>query len=289
MSVYNGATHLEGSINSVLNQTYKNFEFIIFNDGSTDNSLEIINSFAIKDDRIVVYTTKNLGLTKCLIKAIKFSKYDFIARIDADDEMKPERLQKQLEFISRKKDIGLVFSGVELIDNYGQFLKKVNYKFYSSLLIKKRLLFSNIIIHGSTLFRKSVYNQVGGYCEFFKYSQDYDLWLRISEFSKIKCLNESLYILKIHDNSISVKKEKLQLEYASLGLYRYIRKIDCKELYDIDNSYNNDLKFNAIKFRFAIIRSNMKLAREILYSLPFYYKIYYYLLIPIIFFKKFLK
>ena len=58
MSVYNGATHLEGSINSVLNQTYKNFEFIIFNDGSTDNSLEIINSFAIKDDRIVVYTTK---------------------------------------------------------------------------------------------------------------------------------------------------------------------------------------------------------------------------------------
>ena len=105
MSVYNGETYLAESIESILRQTYKNFEFIIINDGSTDSSAEIIDTFAASDDRIVVIHQTNSGLTRSLNAGIKNARGEYIARQDADDESFPHRFTRQMEYL--KRDITL--------------------------------------------------------------------------------------------------------------------------------------------------------------------------------------
>ena len=102
MSVYNSEKWLSYSIESIIEQTYTNFEFIIINDGSTDNSKVILNEYSDRDKRILVIHQKNIGLTKSLIKAIKLSKGDIIVRIDADDLSSKERIEQQLKELEKK-------------------------------------------------------------------------------------------------------------------------------------------------------------------------------------------
>ena len=289
MSVYNGSNFLDKCILSVLNQSLNNFEFIIYNDGSTDNTLDILEKYSNIDRRIKIYSTKNIGLTRCLIKAIGQTKYPFLARIDADDEMHPERLEKQSNYLKENPDIGLLFTSLDIIDKHNNKLRTVNYNLYSKLFIKKRLFFSNIIVHGSTMYRKKIYEHIGGYCKYFKYSQDYDLWLRFSLASKIGFLNQPLYLLRLHNNSISSKKTVDQLEYASLGLFRNLKKIKCDDLEKFHKKNFSDLNFIKIKFRFALIRSDLKLMNKYLINLNLYYKFLFFFLKSLIFLKKNLK
>ena len=117
MSVYNASKFLNEAIESILNQTYKNFEFIIIDDGSTDNSTQIIEKYKKIDERIVfIENEKNVGLTKNLNKAIKLSTSDYIARMDADDISDVKRLEKQIKFLQENKDISIVGSCAKYIN-----------------------------------------------------------------------------------------------------------------------------------------------------------------------------
>lgn len=154
-TVYNGELFLEETIKSVLNQTFKDFEYIIIDDGSTDKTKEIIDSFNDKRIKYFYYgenkgyfnldNVVNFGMNRC------FGKY--IARVDADDLCYPERLQVQYDYLEKNKDIYMIGSSVDVIDDEGNYLRKVKKKNYPSFLYKYRIASSNSFIHSSIMFR----------------------------------------------------------------------------------------------------------------------------------------
>jgi glycosyltransferase involved in cell wall biosynthesis len=223
MSVYNGALYLREAIDSILNQTFKDFEFIIINDYSSDNSEEILKEYAEKDKRVKVITNKfNLGLTKSLNIGIKESQGRYIARMDADDIAYPERLQKQINFLENNLDYGVVGAFAKVINDKGESVDNFEYE-ETDREIKNSLIKWNSIIHPLAFMRKSVLNKVCGYDESFKYAQDYDLWLRLSKKTKFINLPEYLLYYRISDKSITGSKNKEQALCAMRARWNAIK------------------------------------------------------------------
>ena len=128
MPVYNSELYLEDAVQSILDQTYKNFEFIIIDDGSVDNSLAILESF--KDNRIKLVKKKNnTGYTSLLNESINYAKYDYLARMDSDDVSNKDRLLKQFKFLEKNKDYSVVGSNIRLINTKGEFIRNGKYHF----------------------------------------------------------------------------------------------------------------------------------------------------------------
>lgn len=207
MSVYNGEKFISESINSILNQTYKDFEFIIVNDGSTDNTLSLINSF--NDSRIKVINQKNKGLTKSLNIGIKNSKAGLIARIDADDFCDKDRLKLQYEFF---KKTNLVLLGTLV------YFKTNNSLIKSKYLTDEQIIESfktkNPFSHSSVMFKKEEFLKIGGYNEKMKLAQDYDAWIRLSKTGKLSMINKHLVTIRLSSKSISRKKIVQQAYYG---------------------------------------------------------------------------
>ena len=216
MSVYNGEKYLREAIDSILRQTFKNFEFLIVDDGSTDSSADIVR---LSDDpRIrLVQNGENIGLIRSLNKGLKLAKGEYIARMDADDISLPERLEKQVRFLDENIKVGLVSSSINKIDETG---KEVGvWKLSSSNdIIKQNLLKGlNQFSHPSSMFRKKCIERVGGYRERFKMAQDYDLWLRVAEEFEVANIEEPLCKYRIRPDSISIKNETHQKSHHNLA------------------------------------------------------------------------
>ena len=212
LCVYNGEKYLREAIDSILNQTFENFEFLVINDASTDSSRDIILSY--KDPRIrLIDNKKNLGLTRSLNKGLKLAKGEYIARIDADDIAFPERLKRQLEYIVKRPDVGGVSSWYEVVDERGGlvYVNKVALSFED---IYYNLTFFNCLVHSSTLYNKKLVLDMGGYDENYKRSQDYELWCRISKISRIEQVPEALVKLRLTNTTISRKFQDEQDRYA---------------------------------------------------------------------------
>lgn len=209
MSVYNAQETIKKSIKSILDQSYKEFEFLILDDASTDETFNICNEFKKEDKRIKLYRNdKNLGLTKSLNKLIAYSNGEIIARQDSDDVSKKERLQKQINYLY-ENNLDACTSRANIMDE-----KKVIPRF-SFLLPKKIVIrYKNPFIHGTLLIRKSVLEENNFYDENFYYSQDYKLMSDlIKKNKKIKIMNENLYYLNMKNN-ISTNYQKEQQHYA---------------------------------------------------------------------------
>ena len=215
MPVYNGEKYIFYSIKSILDQSYKNFEFLIANDGSKDETLKIIKEFKKKDKRIkIINNNKNIGLTKSLNKLAKIAKGNFIARMDVDDISHKERFREQIDwFKDNPKKILLGTSGMK-IDKSGNYIKSLNLRSLNHKKIRKKLTFNNFYLHSSVMFKKSFFIKIGGYRNFFTYAQDYDLWCRMSQYGLIGNLKKELVSIRFHSNSISYKKRKKQSFYA---------------------------------------------------------------------------
>jgi glycosyltransferase involved in cell wall biosynthesis len=211
MAVHNEERFLKQAITSIINQSYRNFEFIIVDDASTDTSPKIIKDFAGKDVRIIVLrNSSRKGLTKSLNKALELAKGYLIARQDADDISSLNRFKNQIEAIKKDPNLAVVGSSYYVIDEQNRVIR-------TRLLPKKpNLLKRNQLIHGSVVIAKKVIKQVGGYNESFKYAQDYELWLRINRFKsfKIRNLTQPLYYLRMQKRSIGYKKAFEQRMYA---------------------------------------------------------------------------
>tara|TARA_Y100001970_G_C14242799_1_gene865985 strand:- start:2468 stop:3151 length:684 start_codon:yes stop_codon:yes gene_type:complete len=208
MSVYNDADNLDSSINSILNQDFQDFEFLIMNDCSTDESLNILNSYS-QDNRIKVFQNeRNLGLTKSLNVLLNESKGTFVARQDSDDLSLSSRFSKQLNYIKNKK---LDVCGTRAIIK-GSTRITPNRSYY--LPIRTTLRIKNPFIHGSLIFKKTTIEKVNYYDERFFYSQDYKLVKDIlhSGFS-MGILKEPLYVLNLRNNISTNFKDK-QKYYA---------------------------------------------------------------------------
>jgi glycosyltransferase involved in cell wall biosynthesis len=207
LSVFNGGDFLSRSIESILFQTLNDFEFIIINDGSKDNSLQIIKKYARQDKRIIVVNQeKNIGLTKCLNIGCDISKGKYIARHDADDISMNNRLEKQFNFLEKRKDVVLLGSMFFEINNE----RKVISKYFDENLIIKKLKLQNPLIHSSAFIRSEIFRKIGFYNELYKTSQDYDAWLRIASYGNIVMLNEPLVDYYVNQNSISNKYRLFQ-------------------------------------------------------------------------------
>tara|TARA_B100000131_G_scaffold286176_1_gene295957 strand:- start:828 stop:1517 length:690 start_codon:yes stop_codon:yes gene_type:complete len=196
MSVKDDEKNVGAAIESILNQTYRNLEFLINDDSSTDSSLKVIRKYEKIDTRIKVFTNKtNIGLTKSLNKLINESKGKFIARQDSDDVSLSERLINQMEALN-KFDLGAVTSRA-LVKKTKKLIP--NFSYY--LPVKIVMKFKNPFIHGTLLIKKDILENVKNYDENFIYAQDYKLMNDILEKKvRVKILKEPLYILNTEDN-----------------------------------------------------------------------------------------
>ncbi|MGA1794516.1 MAG: glycosyltransferase family 2 protein [bacterium] len=223
MSVYNGEKYLAKSIQSILDQSVTDFEFIIINDASTDRSDEIIKTFVQKDKRIItVENDSNIGLTKSLNIGIRLARGNYIARQDADDISLPDRLKKQYFFMEKNRNIFLCGTMAIIIDDNENVLAKTDYLSDTSQ-IKKRLRRGNCLIHFSIMFRnKNIF-----YRDKFKYSQDYDLYLNLLTMGhNIAVLNEALVKSRFNLHAISFEKNSQQELFAKKAKTFYIQRMN---------------------------------------------------------------
>jgi glycosyltransferase involved in cell wall biosynthesis len=203
MSVYNSEKYIREAVESILNQTFTDFEFIIVNDGSTDNSLKIIKSY--KDERIVIISQNNAGLPKALNTGIDKSKSNIIARMDADDISLPERLERQYDFLVRNPGCIIVGSNAMLIDMNGNYIYTTSNKL-SDKEIKKGLPDTSLL-HPSVMFKKNIFYLAGKYCESMMKGQDYVLFNRMAKFGEFYNIKDPLIKYRVVPTANSVKKK----------------------------------------------------------------------------------
>ncbi len=228
MSVYNSEKYLEESIESILNQTYTNFEFIIVNDGSTDNSLKIIQEYMAKDERIVLISRENKGLPYSLNEGIKKARGKYIARMDADDISLSTRFEEQLRFMEENEDVGVCGTWAEV---FGENRKS---KLLKHPLVhdelKVRLLFSVCFAHPTVMMRKEVLvkHKLKYNLDYIN-AQDYELWSKISDVTKIANIPKVILRYRVSKNSITsiTDTQKVELRYKLLSnvFKKYIYKL----------------------------------------------------------------
>lgn len=209
MSVFNGQSYLSEAIESILNQTFREYEFLIIDDGSTDKTPEILAEYASHDERIRVHRHENKGRAASLNIGIALSRAPYIARMDADDVALPNRLKDQIEYLDRHPDVGVLGGAFDLTSANGRFLKTVRYPSDDSEL-RLLILIDNPICHPAAIMRKDVALASGGYRKVFLDADDYDLWLRMSERSKLANLEKCVLRYRIHSNQVSIRNMRSQ-------------------------------------------------------------------------------
>lgn len=207
MGVFNGEERLELAINSIIEQTYTNWEFIICDDCSTDNSYEKLLEISKKDNRIkIIRNEKNIGLAASLNKCIDISSGDYIARMDDDDYSYPYRFEKQIEFLEKHSEFGFVSSAIDLFDGE----KIISYQNIRKKIPEKSdFLWGSCFVHPATIFRKDSIMKVNCYrvSKETRRTEDYDLFMRM--YSKgIIGYNFSERLLRYYINTDSMKKRK---------------------------------------------------------------------------------
>lgn len=226
MPVYNAEIYISQAIESILKQSYKNFELIIIDDASNDKSLDIINSFKSKDERIKIVTLdNNQGIAIALNNGIAIAQGEYIVRMDADDISLLCRLDKQLKFMDSNRACGVCGSWLETIDRNGNSSDV----WKSSLThedIKSELLFNSALYHPTIIFRKEVISSIKQiYNPDFVPAEDYELWSRLSSITKLANFPEILIRYRVHDKNISYVKSDKQIMQANK-----VRKQILKEL-----------------------------------------------------------
>ena len=198
MAVYNGEKYLREAIDSILRQTFTDFEFLIINDGSTDNSVEIIKSY--DDKRIhLVHNEKNIGLAASLNKGLKLAQGDYVARMDCDDISYPLRLEKQVKFMDKHLDIGICGAWMR---TFGETKEEVLSYPTSNEEISATLFYKSAISHPTIIFRKKIFQEFNIYYNpKLIYAQDFDLWNKLRAKVKFANIPEVLYYYRVLQSS----------------------------------------------------------------------------------------
>lgn len=223
MPVFNAESFLQTAIDSILAQSYSNFEFLIIDDGSTDNSRNI--SEASTDPRIRRENNgRNLGLIATLNKGLELAKGDYIARMDADDASLPKRLEKQLAFMENNPEVGLCGTWIEKISEGKtetiRFPKKHK-------LIRFFMLFDNPFAHNTIMFRRSFLEQHAiRYDSGYKFSEDYELWDRCASLTTLANVPEALARYNYHADNTSNRHRNDQAAMAGKIRMRQIKRLD---------------------------------------------------------------
>src|SRR5258708_9880964 len=228
MSVYNEASFLADSIESILDQRYTDFEFIIVDDGSTDSSVEIVSHYEKSNSRICVIRQENTGLTVALNIALQKASGEYIARMDADDISLPERFATQVAFMDANPEIAIVGSWVELIED--NFLNnKIRTFPADDASIRCHMLFYNPLMHPTIMVRKAIFEQSDlRYDPSFRRAQDYDLWERASAHTCFANITRPLLNYRIHERQISKQNQNEQNTFAVIVRTRMLARLGLK-------------------------------------------------------------
>ena len=219
LPAYNAEKYLDQAVRSILAQTFTDFELIIVDDGSIDNTLVIAHNLAndLADPRIRVIANKeNRGIPKTRNIGWKAATGEFIAHQDADDYSHPTRLEKQITYLRKNPKVGVLGTNRQTLNRQGKIR---DHKPMPEQAVFDDLLHRNLIINGSAMVRRSVLEQADGYDEWFPTCEDYDLWLRIADgIAWIRNLPDALYVHREHDESMTAKDPGDLIAWRMLAL-----------------------------------------------------------------------
>ena len=220
MSTYNDSKYIRQAIESILNQTYRDFEFIIIDDSSTDETGKIIKSY--KDDRIKLFVNSvNQGLTKNLNKALRVASGEYIARMDGDDISFPDRLEKQVDYLEKHRDVYLIGTAIRNIGASDLYWKLPD----DSEDLRVRMLLHPVFAHPSFMFRKEIIDEGILYDESYRTAQDYDFASRVARKHKIGRLQQVLLNYRVHAKQISNTSSKNQVDNAARVRKRLLNEL----------------------------------------------------------------
>lgn len=217
MPVYNGGNFLSDAISSILEQSFTEFEFIIINDGSLDDSQKIVEHFAKADSRIRFINRENRGLVASLNEAIELSEGEFIARMDADDIALPQRLEKQLSFLKSKPDIDILGGQARIIDEKNHEVGVLRKPVSTNLLLSYSK-FGCPIVHPTYMVRASAYRRLGGYRNLIAV-EDFDFLLRAIDVGlKLSNISDEILLYRINSIGMSARNARRQIRGTRLIL-----------------------------------------------------------------------
>jgi hypothetical protein len=226
MSVYNGARYLSEAVDSILAQTWRDFELVVIDDASTDRSRALLEAY--RDPRLrLVANEKNLGLTRSLNLGLRLSRGELIARHDADDVSHPSRFEKQIRWFDDHPEGVLLGTQARTIDAAGRPAGRAGEpKPLTTLGVRWALLFFNPFVHSSVMFRRETILSLGGYDEAYYYNQDFELWSRVAGSFVCGNLADALVDYRAHAGSIAGQRgvEVLESRLANLELNKAVQR-----------------------------------------------------------------
>lgn len=251
LPVFNSEKYISESIQSILNQTYSNFELLILDDGSTDRTLVIINEF--HDGRIKIFTSeRNYGIVHQLNKGIDNSQGEFIARMDADDISHPERFNKQIEFLNTHPKIDVLGTFAE---KFGDESGLIKYKYNKPEQISFLLNFYCYMLHPTVMMRKQIFNK-HKYSDKYPLAEDYGLWCQVNNGSNLYILNSALLKYRIHNNQTNKAVERVQIQFDSV--------LKVKRGIKFNGFFGNFIftdKINTLSTKYFVNSENIKLLK----------------------------
>ena len=231
ITVYNRSHYLRNAIESVLNQTHHDFELVIWDDASTDNSLEIAQEYAQKDKRIRVIATKqNRGCSGAIKAAIEATTGDYIGWVDSDDMLAPTAIEETSLILNNHPQVGLVYTNHEIMDSQGKL--RGNGPRCRIPYSKEGLLVDLMTFH-FRLIRRSVYDAVGGVDDSFDYGEDYDLCLKLSEVTEVYHIAKSLYYYRRHSGNVT-NDDFINIYWSQKAINDALKRRSLDEDYELD-------------------------------------------------------
>jgi glycosyl transferase family 2 len=212
MPVYNSSAYLPEAIESILAQTFGDFEFLIVDDGSTDRTWQILTEYRRRDARIrLARNQANIGLTRCLNAGLAQAQGDYIARMDGDDISVPERLARQVAFMEQHPRVGICGAWVRRAGAAGAMERYPT----DDADIRCQLLFKNVLAHPTAIMRRGLFRQLGlAYDPAYRYAQDYDLWVRAAEHVALANIAHILLHYRMHQQQAGQRERELQDQAA---------------------------------------------------------------------------
>jgi glycosyltransferase involved in cell wall biosynthesis len=230
MATYNDEKYIAAALDSILSQTYGDFELLVINDGSSDGTEGILREYARKDGRVrVVLCDKNTGLASALNLGLRETGADLVARMDADDVALPDRLEKQMEYLAAHPEIDVLGTFCEDIDEFGDRTGRIRRMPLGSEK-NAALVWTNPVIHPTIMFRRDRIMRLGGYNATLRRRQDYDLWFRvIAAGMKIDNIPEVLLLYRETADTYRKNGVRAMWDQANIGL-KGCRKVSAKPL-----------------------------------------------------------
>ncbi len=273
LSVYNDAPFVERAVASILAQTFADFEFIIVNDGSTDRSTEILRRLAQTDRRIILVEQENRGLVASLNRGFAMARGTLVARMDGDDESLPHRFATQLAFFDAHPEYGVVGCQQMNVDVRGHPLRLIDWYPRDAETFLAAMESSPVMSHPGAMIARAAFEKVGGYRSLYRHCEDYDLWLRLSEVTKLCSVDDVLLRYCINPDQVTVQHLLHTVIGAAVAWEAHLQRRSGRpdptdalvHLPDVDHLHELDAIFGMPGIA---RRVRARVAPRLLYSLP---------------------